>query len=74
MNQREGFSNEETISEYIEARRQVKRIVKHVKCNKELSIARIYKHNPKGFASYINERSIIVSKRLKVIFQEHKVC
>ena len=30
------------------------------KRNKELSIARICKHNPKGFYSFINERRIIV--------------
>ena len=27
--------------------------------NKELSIARICKHNPKSFCSYINERRIV---------------
>ena len=35
------INNEETVAEYIAARRQVKRIVKQEKRNKELSIARI---------------------------------
>ena len=46
---------EETVAEYIAARRQVKRIVKQEKGNNELSIARICKHNPKSFYSCINE-------------------
>ena len=37
---------------------EVKRIVKQEKRNKELSIARICKHNHKSFYSYINERRI----------------
>ena len=54
------INNEETIAEYIEARRQVLRIVKQGKLNKGLlSIARICKHNPKSFYSYINERRIV---------------
>ena len=42
---------EETITKYIEAKRQVKRIVEpeKQKRNKELSIARICKLNPKSF-------------------------
>ena len=47
--------NQETVAEYIAARRQVKRIVKQEKRNKELSIARICKHNPERFYYYINE-------------------
>ena len=50
------INSEETIAEYIEARRQVKRIVKQEKRNKGLSIARICKHNPKSVCSYINEK------------------
>ena len=53
------INREETIAEYIEAKRQVKRIVKQNKRNEELSIARICKHNPKSFYSYINERRIV---------------
>ena len=53
------MNNEETITEFIAARREVKRIVKQKKCNKELSIVRICKHNPKSFYSYINERNIV---------------
>ena len=53
------INNEETVAEYIEAKSQVKRIVKQEKRNKELSIARICKHNPKSFYSYINERRIV---------------
>ena len=46
MKQKRSINNEETVAEYIAARRQVKRIVKQEKPNKELSIARICKHNP----------------------------
>ena len=53
------INNEETVAEHIAAWRQVKRIVKQEKRNKELSIARICKHNPKSFYSYINERRIV---------------
>ena len=53
------INNEETVAEYIAARRQVKRIAKQEKCHKELSIAKICKHNPKSFYSYINERRIV---------------
>ena len=53
------INNEETIAEFIAARREVKTIVKQEKRNKELSIARICKHNPKSFSSYINERWIV---------------
>ena len=53
------INNEETVAEYIEAKRQVKRIVKQEKRNEELNIARICKHNPKSFYSYINERRIV---------------
>ena len=53
------INNEETVAEYIAARKQVKRIVKQEKRNKELSIAGICKHNPKSFYSYINERRIV---------------
>ena len=52
-------NNEETVAEYIEAKRQVKRIIKQEKRNKELNIARICKHNPKSFCSYINERRVV---------------
>ena len=41
------------------ARREVKRIVKQEKRNKEFGIARICKHNPKSFYSYIEERRIV---------------
>ena len=53
------INNEETIPEIIAARREVKRIVKQEKRNKELNIARICKHNPKSFYSYINKRRIV---------------
>ena len=53
------INNEETFAEFIAARREVKQIVKQEKRNKELSIARICKHNPKSFYSYINERRIV---------------
>ena len=53
------INNEETAAQYIAAKRQVKRIVKQEKRNKELSIARICKHNPKSFYFYINERRIV---------------
>ena len=53
------INNEENIAEFIAARREAKRIVKQVKRNKGLSIARICKHNPKSFYSYINERRIV---------------
>ena len=53
------INNEETIAEFIAARREVKRIVKQEKRNIELSIAIICKHNPKSFYSYINERRIV---------------
>ena len=46
----------------IAARRQVKRIIKQEKRNEELSIARICKHNPKSFCSYINARRIVRDK------------
>ena len=39
--------------------KQVKIIVKQENRNEELSIARICKHNPKSFYSYINERRIV---------------
>ena len=45
--------------QYIAARRQVKKNVKQEKNNKELSIPRICKHNPKSLYSYINERRIV---------------
>ena len=48
-----------TIAEFIAARREVERIVKQEKRNKEFSIARICKHNPKSCFSYINERRIV---------------
>ena len=48
------INSEETMAEYIEARRQVKRIVKQEKHNMELSTAKICKYNPKTFDSYIN--------------------
>ena len=51
--------NEEAIVEFIAARREVKRIVKQKKRYKELSIARICKHNTKSFYSYINKRRIV---------------
>ena len=41
------------------AKRQVKRIVKQEKRNKELNIAGICKHSPKNFYFYINERRIV---------------
>ena len=47
-------NNEVTVAEYIEAKRQVKRIVKQEKRNKELNIARICKHNPKSLWKYPN--------------------
>ena len=53
------INNEETVTEYIAARRQVKRIVKQEKLNKELSIAGICKHDLKSFYSYLNERRIV---------------
>ena len=53
------MNSEETIAEYIEVERQVKRMVKQEKSNKELSIARICKHNHKSFYSYIDERRIV---------------
>ena len=53
------INNEETIAEYIAAKRQVKGIVKQEKNKKELSIARICKHNLKSFYSYLNERRMI---------------
>ena len=53
------INNEETVAEHIAARSQVKIIVKQEKRDKELSIARICKHNPKRFYSYINERRIV---------------
>ena len=53
------INNEEIIAEYIAACRQVKRIVKQEKSSKELSIARICKHNPKSFYSYMKERIIV---------------
>ena len=53
------INNEETVADYTEAKRQVKRIVKREKRNKELNIARICKHNPESFYSYINERRIV---------------
>ena len=53
------INNEETVAEYTEAKRQVKRIVIQEKRNKELNIARIFKHNPKSFYSYITERKIV---------------
>ena len=53
------INSEETIAEYIEAKRQVKRTVKHEKRNKEFSIAKICKHNPKSFYSYIYKRRIV---------------
>ena len=59
MKQKKNINNEETVPEYISARKQVTRIVKQVKRNKELSIARICKHNPNNFYSYINERRIV---------------
>ena len=52
-------NNEETIKEFIVVRREVKRIVKQEKHNKELIIARICKHNQKIFNSCINERRIV---------------
>ena len=51
MKQNEGS----TMKKLSAAKRQVKRIVEQEKRNKELSIARICKHNPKSFYSYIDE-------------------
>ena len=51
------INNEEIVSEYIAARRQVKRIVKQEKRNNEFSIARIFKHYPKSFYSYWREKN-----------------
>ena len=53
------INSEETIAEYIAARREVKGIVKQEKRNKELCISRICKHNPITFYSYINEWRIV---------------
>ena len=50
------INNEETSAELIVAKREVKIIVKQEKRNEELCIARICKHNPKSFYSYINDR------------------
>ena len=55
--------SENTIAEFIEAKGQVKRIVKQEKRNNELSIARICKHNSNSFYSYINERIIVGDNR-----------
>ena len=43
------INNECTITEFIAARREVKRIVKQEKRNKKLRMARICKHNSKSF-------------------------
>ena len=59
------INSEETITEYIEAWRQVIRIVKQEKRNKELSISRICKHNPIRFYSYINERRIVSDNKAR---------
>ena len=56
------INSEETIAEYMEVKRQGKRIVKQKKRNKDLSIVRICKHNPKRFYSYINETRIVRDK------------
>ena len=53
------IDSEETIAEYIEAKRQVKRIVKQEKRENELSIARICKQHPKSFYSNITGRRIV---------------
>ena len=53
------INNEETVAEYIAGRREVKRIVKQEKRNKELSISKVCKHNSISFYSYINERRIV---------------
>ena len=58
-NKNKAIYNIETVAEYIAARKQVKRIVKQEKRNKELTIARICKHKPKSCNSYINERRIV---------------
>ena len=42
------INNEETIAQFVADRREVKRIVKQEKRNKELSIAGISKHIPKA--------------------------
>ena len=47
------LNSEETIAEYIEAKRQFKRVVKQEKRNKKLSIARICKHYQKSFYTLI---------------------
>ena len=52
------INNLESVAEYFAARRQVQRIVKQETRNKELSIARICKHNSKSFYSYIKVRRI----------------
>ena len=52
------INNEETIAEYIEGRRQIKRNAKQEKRNSELSIAKICKYIPKSTYSYIGERRI----------------
>ena len=52
------INNEETVAEYIAARRQFKRIVKREKRNEELSSARICKHN-QSLNSCITERRIV---------------
>ena len=57
------INNEETIAEFFAARREVKRIVNQEKCNKQLSIARICKDNPRSFYSYINEIRLIKDNR-----------
>ena len=56
------INSEETIAEYIEDRRQVKRIVKQEKRGKELSTARICKQNPNSYYSNINGRRIVSDK------------
>ena len=47
------------IAQYNETRGRVKIIVQQEKRNKELSSARICKHNPKIFSLWINERRIV---------------
>ena len=56
------INSQETFAEYIVDRRQVKRIVKQEKREKELSIARICEQNPKSFYSNINGRRIVSDK------------
>ena len=51
--------SEQSEADHKQSCREVKKVVRRAKRNKELNVARLAKHNPKAFYSYVNERRVV---------------